>query len=227
MCCLHGSVGWWESRSAEGRLVEPATVIRCPVATRRSARRRGATTVPRRPARRRSCWRYAVGRREDAQAAHVGVVGGEQHADVAGDAGDDDAADLQIVEQRLERGVVEAGVLRLEDEVVARVGRIRLDTRRPGELAPCNGPRSAGSRIAIAEVVDDIDDGGGRRGATLGRVTRPSARLLDSGVGTGKARSLTPAPRRRRVEQGRHMIALRATAFPGPASSSFDTTGCS
>ena len=38
----------------------------------------------------------AVRRRIDAQSAHVGVVGGEQHTDIAGDAGDDDARDLEM-----------------------------------------------------------------------------------------------------------------------------------
>ena len=49
----------------------------------------------------------AVAGHDQAKVAHVGVVGREQHADVAGDTGDDDAADLQVIEQGLERRVVE------------------------------------------------------------------------------------------------------------------------
>ena len=116
----------------------------------------------------------AVGRGEDLQAAHVGVVGGEQHADVAGDAGHDDAADLQVVEQRVERGGEEAGVLRLEDEVVM------LRRAQPPRHPPAGRalPRGSGTRppevgSPLAEVVVDVDDrDGGRRGARLSAARR-------------------------------------------------------
>ena len=52
-----------------------------------------------------------VGRREDPEIAHVGIVGREQDADVAGDPGQDDAADAERLEQRVERRVEEPRML--------------------------------------------------------------------------------------------------------------------
>src|SRR5712671_1960585 len=54
-----------------------------------------------------------VGRREDPEIAHIRIVGREQDADVAGDPGQDDAADAERLEQGVERRVEEPRMLRL------------------------------------------------------------------------------------------------------------------
>src|SRR5690606_30730956 len=61
----------------------------------------------------------AVGGREQFEAAHVGIVRGEQHADVAGNPRQNQAADAECLEQGVERRAEETGVLRLQYEVVA------------------------------------------------------------------------------------------------------------
>ncbi len=50
----------------------------------------------------------AIGGCEDLEVAHVGVVRGEEHADVARDAREDHATDPEGLEQRVERGIEEA-----------------------------------------------------------------------------------------------------------------------
>jgi len=52
---------------------------------------------------------------------------GEQHADVPGQSRQDDGADLEIIEQELERGVEESGVPWLEDEVVTVIRKQALE----------------------------------------------------------------------------------------------------
>src|SRR5687768_9649532 len=69
----------------------------------------------------------AVARHYDFEVSNVGVAGGEQHADVRGNARDDQPPRLQIFQQDVETGGVKARVLRLEDEVVILVGPQQLD----------------------------------------------------------------------------------------------------
>ena len=61
----------------------------------------------------------AVCGRENLQIPHVRIIGGEEHADIASDAGHDDASNLQRPQQRVERRVEETRVLRLQNEIVA------------------------------------------------------------------------------------------------------------
>ena len=76
----------------------------------------------------------AVGGCVHLQVSHVRVVGRKQDADVAGDACQKDAAGSEAAEQRVQGRVKEPGVLGLQDKIVARVGRRRWDTSRPGEV---------------------------------------------------------------------------------------------
>lgn len=50
----------------------------------------------------------AVGRDDDAVVAHVGVVGGVEEADVAGESGEDDGVDPKMMEEQVEGGGIEA-----------------------------------------------------------------------------------------------------------------------
>ena len=53
----------------------------------------------------------AIRRCEDLQIAHIGIIGGEEDADVAGDARQDHAPDTKRVQQSIERGIEEAECL--------------------------------------------------------------------------------------------------------------------
>src|SRR5438105_347907 len=62
--------------------------------------------------------RHAIARYYESVVAHVGVVRGEEHAEVGGHTGHDDGARAKMLEQNVERSELEPGVLGLEDEVV-------------------------------------------------------------------------------------------------------------
>ena len=64
----------------------------------------------------------AVGRDVQLEIAHVGVVGAEQDAVVARNAGENHRLRAEVAQQRIERGAVERGLLRLQHEIVLRVG---------------------------------------------------------------------------------------------------------
>ncbi len=102
------------------------------------------------------------------EVAHVSVVGGVEHAEVAGEAGEDDLARAEIVEQEFERGGVEAGVLGLEHEVVVRSGAQKIDDVGTGAVI-AQAEVNLGVEVGLpaAEVVVHIDGGDAARGELL------------------------------------------------------------
>ena len=62
----------------------------------------------------------AIGGCENLELAHVGIVRGEEDADVARDARQNHATDPERLELRVERRIEEAGMLGLQHEVIAR-----------------------------------------------------------------------------------------------------------
>ena len=162
----------------------------------------------------------AVGRGVDPEAAHVGVVGGEQHADVSGDAGDDDAADAQIFEQRLERRIVEPRVLRLEHEVVAggRAHPLR-DAAAGRRGGGAMGHRAPEVRAPLAEVVVDVDrrHAGPRRPLLEPRQPRRHRLgLPHEGLGPGERHVVHDVDQQQRGRGGREQDSTRGHA-PRPA----------
>jgi len=110
------------------------------------------------------CVRHdAIARREQLEVAHVGIVGGEEDADVARDSRQNHTADAERLEQRIERRAEEARVFGLQDEVVAggRFQPLRDATsgRRPGDTV-----RDCPSKVGapLAKIVVDIDRGDSR-----------------------------------------------------------------
>ena len=69
----------------------------------------------------RSVGGHAIAWNDEMKVAHVGVVGGEQDADIGGHPGQHHRVRLQVVKQRVERRRKERGVLGLENEVVVLV----------------------------------------------------------------------------------------------------------
>jgi hypothetical protein len=64
----------------------------------------------------------AVGRHEHAISAHVGILGGEEHAHIREKATQDERSCPKMFEEQVEGGRKESGVLGLEHEVVERIG---------------------------------------------------------------------------------------------------------
>src|SRR3954462_14765725 len=93
--------------------------------------------------------------------AHVGVVAGEQDADVGGEAGQDQRACAEVLEQGVERGGEEAAVLGLEDEVVIRlVGREQFrDPPAARRRLAAVGDELLKVGLPAAEVVVDVEGG--------------------------------------------------------------------
>src|SRR5947209_3226031 len=115
------------------------------------------------------------------EVAHVGVVRGEEHADVAGESGENERLDAEVVEQYVERGGEEAGVLRLEDEVVVLFGAQKLGDRSAGHaVLQAVLQNLLEVRLPLAEVVVDIDDRharGSRAPLQLGEPARHRQRV--------------------------------------------------
>lgn len=97
----------------------------------------------------------AVGGDDEMKVAHVEVVGGEEHTDVAGE---DVRPGLKVFEQCIERGREEPGVLRLEHEVVVLARRQHLHEGFAAHAffeAVLEG--LAEIRLPPAEIVIDVD----------------------------------------------------------------------
>src|SRR5438874_8113309 len=98
------------------------------------------------------------------EVAHVRVVRGEEHADVGGQSSEDERLCAEVAEEYVERCGEEAGVLRLQDEVVVLFGAQQL---RYGFAAHALFQTVVENlfevRLPLAEVVVDIDDGYARR----------------------------------------------------------------
>lgn len=92
------------------------------------------------------------------EVAHVGVVGSEENADVAREAGQNQGLRFEVGEQRTERGGEEAGVLGLEHEIVVVVGPQELGDRPAAHTrfeAMADDAREVG--LPPAKVVVDVD----------------------------------------------------------------------
>jgi hypothetical protein len=102
----------------------------------------------------------AVGEGDEAELVHMGVVGGEEDAEIGGDAGEDETADAEVVEEGKERGAIEGGVAGLEDEVVFGAGFEALRDRSAAG-AGAGGVGEDGMEVVApaGEVVVDVDDG--------------------------------------------------------------------
>jgi hypothetical protein len=88
----------------------------------------------------------------------VGVGGGEQHADVGGDAGDDQAAYAELGEQDRQVGGVEAGKLRLDDEVIVAAWGDLAGDFAAGTIVGLSSLDNAGLvGVPSAVVVVDVD----------------------------------------------------------------------
>jgi len=76
----------------------------------------------------------AVARHDEFEVVHVGVLRREEHAEIAGDAGEDQRLRFEVRKQHIERGGVETGVLGLEDELILLVGCEELRNRAAAHL---------------------------------------------------------------------------------------------
>ena len=72
---------------------------------------------------------HAIARHGEMVVAHVGVVGGEEHAEITGHAGQDQRFGAEVGEQHLERRELKARVLGLQHEVIVLLGLQQLGDR--------------------------------------------------------------------------------------------------
>src|SRR5947209_14031317 len=94
------------------------------------------------------------------EVAHVCVVRGEEHADVGGQSSEDERLCAEVAEEYVERCGEEAGVLRLQDEVVVIFGPQKFgDGFAAHALFQTVVKNLFEVRLPLAEVVVDVDDG--------------------------------------------------------------------
>ena len=105
-------------------------------------------------------------RNHKCEVAHLGIVGTEERAIVAGDTGQNHRPYAQAAQEQIERRPVKSGMLRLEDEVV-----VARWLQQPRDVAPGHvvldavGHQRSKVRTPLAEVVVDINR---RNARTLG-----------------------------------------------------------
>ena len=100
----------------------------------------------------------AVGRHDDLEVTHVGVVRGAENAAVGREAGKDDGRRAEFPQQEVERRLIKGRMHRLEDEIIFVVGPELFDEVKARRL----GPQAVLQQLLrirppLAEIVVDID----------------------------------------------------------------------
>lgn len=98
----------------------------------------------------------AILRNEDFEVAHIGVVGGEEHANVGGDAGDDEALRAEMPEEDIECGGIERGVHGFEHEIIVALRAEQSDDFLAGGFG-AGFHDGAEVGLPAAEVVVDVN----------------------------------------------------------------------
>src|SRR5205085_2573950 len=97
------------------------------------------------------------------EVAHVRVVRGEEHADVGGQSSEDERLCAEVAEEYVERCGEEAGVLRLQEEVVVIFGRQEFgDGFAAHAIFEAVVENLFEVRLPLAEIVVDVDNGDAR-----------------------------------------------------------------
>jgi hypothetical protein len=66
---------------------------------------------------------HAIGWDQQVKVAYIGVIGDKEDKDVPGQPRGDYGGHLEIAEEEIEGRGIKAGVLRLEHEIIVRLGR--------------------------------------------------------------------------------------------------------